>query len=504
MPVSRPLQRFLRAVPVCLMVALIALGCSSASTPTSTSPSSLDGGDAMTGIGPEGGSIEFGSIRLDFPPGAVERRTDVRIRLLPSSDPSYPATLGTETDVYAFEPAGLVFLAPVTATFTAPNLPIDGVVVWSKMEPQLGFDPLDTMRQNGFLSAQTTHFSWASVVTLKAIAALCNGRGAQLERCCFGSCHYPFVCGGDGFCAAVECRNPATDCWPPPAKPTVGDCQFAKECDVTGTKTTVTHGYECTADYRCEQSDTESTANCFRTDLPYNCCTKPGETQCGETCCRTPPPPFCAPTGPILVTSSAPFAACTGAPDPCLWHRTEEDCQAALPAKPPICSGPAETTTFVKSCAQNGGVAACDYVALKAACPAGDTCNAATGSCTPSIVGTWQGVFEIPSCRDPHTFWIYLVNPDGSLVVSYSSGSGGAGVTPIAGTYLNGTLQLFAPPGFSGVVGDTVVGSTIDGTVTLTPAQYPPDGLTYVAPLTKVSNQPNVPHVPPPNGTGCL
>lgn len=119
------------------------------------------------------------------------------------------------------------------------------------------------------------------------------------------------------------------------------------------------------------------------------------------------------------------------------------------------------------------------------------------------IRGTWQGDFAIPGCTSPHTFHIFARASDGALSVSYSSGTGGGGETNIPGFLRDGALNLFQPPGFSGSVTSLDVGATVSGTVTLTAEQYPPNGLTYAAPLRKVADTTDVPHVPPANGTGC-
>lgn len=126
---------------------------------------------------------------------------------------------------------------------------------------------------------------------------------------------------------------------------------------------------------------------------------------------------------------------------------------------------------------------------------------------SPSLVkcklrGTWQGDFQIPGCTSPHTVHIKAVRPDGTLDVSYVSGSGMAGETTIPGSFEKGQLHLFQPPGFTGKVESVKLGATIDGTVTLTAEQYPPSGLTYKAPLTKTSELPTLPHTPPASG-GC-
>jgi len=108
---------------------------------------------SMAWIGPEGGSVRMLDFEVVIPPGALERRTRIAIRL--PVDPKH------STHAYAeFEPHGLQFRKPVTLRVpysgtTADQLPAS--VLWWSGSAWESYS--STVLPDGRLETTTSHFS---------------------------------------------------------------------------------------------------------------------------------------------------------------------------------------------------------------------------------------------------------------------------------------------------------------------------------------------------------
>ncbi len=136
-----------------------------------TSACSGDGSNAPADVPPSndatsfavderGGSFSIDGVRFAVPPGAVDRRVEIRVT---STDGPAPAGYALRSRLYRFEPEGLTFLGPVQLTipFTTGGT---SEFYWSR--PQGGYERLASVLVGATLTASVTHFSTGFVGSL--------------------------------------------------------------------------------------------------------------------------------------------------------------------------------------------------------------------------------------------------------------------------------------------------------------------------------------------------
>jgi hypothetical protein len=104
-------------------------------------------------VGPSGGSVSAEGISLQIPAGALGAETAISITV------AGDAPAGALSKLFAFEPDGTTFAAPVTISFPVPDGTSGAVIFWSKPGSTTEFEPLPTTVGDKSATASITHFS---------------------------------------------------------------------------------------------------------------------------------------------------------------------------------------------------------------------------------------------------------------------------------------------------------------------------------------------------------
>jgi hypothetical protein len=116
-------------------------------------------GSPSTTIGPAGGTVTFEGVVITIPPGALASARSIRVTTSQLALPSGYLAVGP---VYAFEPEGLTFAAPIDVAFPLPTSGETGMPLWSSATGA-GFDMLDATLVGGKIHAHPTHFSYGFI-----------------------------------------------------------------------------------------------------------------------------------------------------------------------------------------------------------------------------------------------------------------------------------------------------------------------------------------------------
>ena len=119
------------------------------------------GSTAVTTLTDEGGTLSVGSFTLEVPPGAMAAGTEIRVTVEAAAA---PAPFTGFSPVFRFEPAGLVFDAPVTVRVPFSGDARSATVFWTTAGSS-AFAPLPTRIEGRYAVAESTHFSSAFVGT---------------------------------------------------------------------------------------------------------------------------------------------------------------------------------------------------------------------------------------------------------------------------------------------------------------------------------------------------
>jgi hypothetical protein len=108
-------------------------------------------------VGPEGGTVRLGDLRVQVPPGAVAAPTAIRVTA--TNEPA-PAGYRAFSPVYRFEPEGTTFAQPVTVTLPFTGDARLATVFWSRPRSEGGgYERLGGVPSGGTVSVTVTHFS---------------------------------------------------------------------------------------------------------------------------------------------------------------------------------------------------------------------------------------------------------------------------------------------------------------------------------------------------------
>ncbi len=127
----------------------------------------------VSGVSPEGGTVELAGLRLDFPPGAVREVTPVTIEPTDVPAPAGHRRIGGK---YLLGPEGASFGQPVKMTFSLDQPVAEGAAVKVATAPQgsTQFELLEAVVADGRLVATTVHFS-----TFQPVIVLAGDAGEQ-------------------------------------------------------------------------------------------------------------------------------------------------------------------------------------------------------------------------------------------------------------------------------------------------------------------------------------
>ncbi|MEW6776605.1 MAG: hypothetical protein AB1405_09955 [Bdellovibrionota bacterium] len=130
-------------------------------------------------IGPAGGTITLGSLSLSIPAGALSEDTEITI----TAGGAAPDYFTPVSPVFIFEPQGLTFAIPATATLPFNGQPEHPEIIWSN-EAGDGFLTLPSDDSETTVSALITHFSTGFVVDAAfwlGEARVNDGGGYEIE-----------------------------------------------------------------------------------------------------------------------------------------------------------------------------------------------------------------------------------------------------------------------------------------------------------------------------------
>ena len=128
-------------------------------------------------VGPEGGTVELGSLSLDIPAGALSEPTAITVTV----DSAPPAPFTGFSPVFHFAPEGLVFAQPVTVRLPFVGNGDTATVFWTTLGGS-AYAPLDTRVEGRIAVAQTTHFSSTFVGTACGDGDCCTRANGDSRR----------------------------------------------------------------------------------------------------------------------------------------------------------------------------------------------------------------------------------------------------------------------------------------------------------------------------------
>lgn len=139
-----------------LLATLLPCACDLADEPSGAGSDPKDDAVVEVEVGPEGGVVEAGAVRLDIPADALAEATTISVRV---SDEAPAAEHLSPT--WIFEPAGLTFAQPVYVEIALDSTET-GTLMWSVPGDEGTFEPVG-LAAAGLAGGYTTHFSQAHV-----------------------------------------------------------------------------------------------------------------------------------------------------------------------------------------------------------------------------------------------------------------------------------------------------------------------------------------------------
>jgi hypothetical protein len=135
------------------------------------------GETASAMVGPSGGELSLGSLKLDIPTGALTRTEEIRVTVV---DRALPPGFTAYTPVFHFEPAGLVFDVPARIV-----LPFEGdaeiaTIFWTE-GATAAFTARRTTVEGSRAQTEIAHFSEAFVGTRCEDSECCGRATSELD-----------------------------------------------------------------------------------------------------------------------------------------------------------------------------------------------------------------------------------------------------------------------------------------------------------------------------------
>jgi hypothetical protein len=135
------------------------------------------GQSASALIGPEGGTLEVGTMEVAIPAGALTTAQEIRVTV--DATPAPGAFTGF-SPVVRFEPEGTAFARPIEVRIPFEGDPRLATIFWSQRAGD-AFVPRATRIADGYAIAETTHFSQAFVGTACEGADCCDAANGELD-----------------------------------------------------------------------------------------------------------------------------------------------------------------------------------------------------------------------------------------------------------------------------------------------------------------------------------
>ncbi len=137
----------------------------------------LPGESASALVGPEGATIEVGSMQITIPAGAVTASQEIRV-IVESAPP--PGVFTGFSPVVRFEPEGTTFARPIEVRIPFDGDPALATIFWSQRDGE-AFVPRATRVIDGYAVAETQHFSSAFVGTACSGSDCCDAANGELD-----------------------------------------------------------------------------------------------------------------------------------------------------------------------------------------------------------------------------------------------------------------------------------------------------------------------------------
>lgn len=137
----------------------------------------LPGESASALVGPEGATIDVGTMQIAIPAGALTSAQEIRV-IVESAPP--PGVFTGFSPVVRFEPEGTSFARPIEVRIPFEGDPALATIFWSQRDGE-AFVPRATRVEGGYAIAQTQHFSSAFVGTACSGAGCCDAANGELD-----------------------------------------------------------------------------------------------------------------------------------------------------------------------------------------------------------------------------------------------------------------------------------------------------------------------------------
>jgi hypothetical protein len=135
------------------------------------------GQSASALVGPEGATLEVGTMEVVIPAGALTSAREIRV--IVDAAPA-PEGFTRFSPIVRFEPEGTAFARPIEVRIPFEGDPRLATIFWSQREGE-AFVPRTTRVADGYAIAETTHFSQAFVGTACEGADCCDTANGELD-----------------------------------------------------------------------------------------------------------------------------------------------------------------------------------------------------------------------------------------------------------------------------------------------------------------------------------
>lgn len=137
----------------------------------------VPGQTASALVGPEGATLDVGTLQLVIPPGALETPVEIRVTV---EDSAVPGAFTGYSPVVRFEPEGTFFERPVEVRVPFDGDPALATIFWSQHEGS-AYVPRPTRVADGYAIAEAGHFSRAFVGTACTGSSCCSAANGELD-----------------------------------------------------------------------------------------------------------------------------------------------------------------------------------------------------------------------------------------------------------------------------------------------------------------------------------
>ncbi|MBX7190960.1 MAG: hypothetical protein K1X94_02825 [Sandaracinaceae bacterium] len=137
----------------------------------------VPGQTASALVGPEGGTLDVGTMQIAIPAGALTSAQEIRVTV---DETAPPRAFTGFSPVVRFEPEGMTFARPVEVRIPFDGEPALATIFWSQRSGA-AYVPRATRVVDGYAIAETDHFSSAFVGTACEGADCCDAANGELD-----------------------------------------------------------------------------------------------------------------------------------------------------------------------------------------------------------------------------------------------------------------------------------------------------------------------------------